>query len=117
MSVPPPMLAMQKICMNQPPPKIEQIGTVATSIMQPTTMITQCSTPTMVTAVQQPSQFQVATSQPQAILQQQTIIPQTVPIQLQHGNMVIHQQPTNNLSVPPPNIIPMKQGLWQFSNF
>lgn len=77
-----------------PPPQIQ-----TAPIMQQSSIITQ-NAPTMVTA---PTQ-QVPTSQPQ-ILHQQTIIPQSVPIQLHRpGNMVIQQPVQNNLSVPPPSI-------------
>lgn len=103
MSVPPPMLAV-------PPPIVQSNSNGLDHLNNPQVIpqnfITQTAPPIVPPAPQ---------SQ-QTIIQQPTMIPQTLPIHLQ-GNMVIQQQvqqaPTiGNVSIPPPGIhhIPVKQG-------
>lgn len=103
MSIPPPNIQQM---LSVPPPTLQTNTTEPMNNAQPQVMqqqnFMQQSQPTIMSTSQQPP----------AILQSQTIIPQTVPIQLHQGNMVIQQQVNpSNINMPPPSIhIPVKQG-------
>lgn len=104
MSVPPPMHV---------PPPIVQPNTNGLDHLNNPQVIPQ----NFITQTAPPIVPPTAQSQQTTIIQQPTMIPQTLPIHLHQGNMVLQQQvqqaPTiSNVSIPPPGIhhIPVKQG-------